>query len=90
MRRSTKWLLAGASVGTAAALIAAYGLVFRPWHRCWGATDGTKPAGEPVPQDRATPDETVLLPVKEPARAPASDRIVAVPEPEPEHQLVEA
>jgi hypothetical protein len=39
MRRSTKWLLAGSTAGTAAALAARYGLTGRAWHLRWGATD---------------------------------------------------
>jgi hypothetical protein len=39
MRKSTKWWLAGASAGTAAALWATYGLTVRPLHLRWGATD---------------------------------------------------
>jgi hypothetical protein len=38
MRRSTRWLLFGASTGAAAALATAYGLIGRPWHLRWGAT----------------------------------------------------
>ena len=39
MRKSTKWLLLGSAAGTAAAAAAAYGLITRPWHLRWGATD---------------------------------------------------
>lgn len=39
MRATTKRLLAGLSAGTAAGLGAAYGLIVRPRHLRWGATD---------------------------------------------------
>lgn len=38
MRRDTKWLWLGGSVGAAASLAAGYGLIARPWHLRWGAT----------------------------------------------------
>jgi hypothetical protein len=39
MRRSTKWLLAGGSAGATAMFAGLYGLLVRPWHLRWGATD---------------------------------------------------
>jgi hypothetical protein len=54
MRRSTKWWLAGASAGTAAALWAAYGLSVRPRHLRWGATDEELVAA--MPFDTLIPD----------------------------------
>ena len=49
MRKSTKWLLLGASAGSAAALAAAYGTAVRAWHLRWGAT--TEEVRRPMPFD---------------------------------------
>lgn len=54
MRRSTKWLLAGASAGAAAALTTGYGLAIRPWHLRWGATREEVAAA--MPFDELIPD----------------------------------
>ncbi|MGZ5431532.1 MAG: hypothetical protein ACXWH7_01295 [Thermoanaerobaculia bacterium] len=54
MRKSTKWMLAGASAGAAAAATAAYGLIARPWHLRWGATREELTA--PMPFDGLIPD----------------------------------
>jgi hypothetical protein len=54
MRATTKRLLAGLSAGTAAGLWVAYGLMIRPRHLRWGATDGEiaarMPFDELIPQ----------------------------------------
>ena len=49
MRRSTKWLLFGGTVGAAAGLAAGWGMLARPWHLRWGATD--EEVGRPMPFD---------------------------------------
>ncbi len=49
MRRSTKWWLLGGSIGAAVGFASAYGVVMRPWHLRWGATD--EEVGRAMPLD---------------------------------------
>jgi hypothetical protein len=53
MRRSTKWMLLGGTIGAAAGLIAGWGTVVRPWHLRWGATDDE--FSKPLPFDELVP-----------------------------------
>ena len=56
MRSSTRRLIAGLSAGTAAGLWAAYGLMLRPRHLRWGATDDEVGAAMPFDDVIPAPD----------------------------------
>ena len=88
MRAGTKQLLAGLSAGAAAGLGAAYGLMVRPRHLRWGATDGEvaarMPFDELIPQPNyfatraitiAARPEDIWPVVTDPALLPLGTRV---------------